>query len=284
MVLVPEVVAAVAPTPVIAAGGIGSGRQLAAAIALGAQGGWAGSIWLTTVEGQVDAAVTPKLLRATSSDTVRSRAISGKPARRLRSTWAWDDREEPPGPACRSSSCSRRRRSEHPPLREETGRDDLVTSPVGQIVGAMNELKPVDQVLAEIGARLEATQELRGGAVGQRRCAFRCPYCSGCHGVREGCGARAVAGRARARRPLQKSWQKGPEMLPLVRQENAALAGGRFSPEKSFVFLAASALGLAAGCGGTVTSRDTGAGGTGVSGAGGTGVGIPGNRAARGQP
>src|SRR6202042_2885201 len=85
MVLVPEVVAAVAPVPVVAAGGIGGGRQLAAAIALGAQGGWCGSIWLTPVEGQVDSAVTRKLLRASSSDTVRSRAISGKPARQLRS-------------------------------------------------------------------------------------------------------------------------------------------------------------------------------------------------------
>ena len=64
MVLVPEVVDAVAPTPVVAAGGIGSGRQLAAALALGAQGAWAGSIWLTTIEGQIDASVTKKLLAA----------------------------------------------------------------------------------------------------------------------------------------------------------------------------------------------------------------------------
>ncbi len=166
MVLVPEVVSAVAPTPVIAAGGIGSGRQLAAAIALGAQGGWAGSIWLTTVEGQVDAAVTRKLLRATSSDTVRSRAISGKPARQLRSTWseAWDDPKSPqalPMPLQFLLTAEAVGRIHH--FARETGRDDLVTSPVGQIVGAMNELKPVDQVLAEIRSELEATQRYVAG-------------------------------------------------------------------------------------------------------------------------
>lgn len=161
MVLVPEVVDAVAPTPVVAAGGIGGGRQLAAALALGAQGGWCGSIWLTTVEGQIDDAVSRKLLKATSSDTVRSRAISGKPARQLRSTWseAWDD-PEGPGPLpmplqflLTAEAVARVHR-----FARETGRDDLVTSPVGQIVGSMNELKPVGQLLAEIQAELDATK------------------------------------------------------------------------------------------------------------------------------
>ena len=166
MVLVPEVVDAVAPTPVIAAGGIGGGRQLAAALALGAQGGWCGSIWLTTVEGQIDAAVTRKLLKASSSDTVRSRAISGKPARQLRSTWseAWED---PKGPSplpmplqflLTAEAVARIHR-----FARETGRDDLVTSPVGQIVGRMNELKPVQRVLEEIQAELDATQRYLAG-------------------------------------------------------------------------------------------------------------------------
>jgi NAD(P)H-dependent flavin oxidoreductase YrpB (nitropropane dioxygenase family) len=166
MVLVPEVVSAVAPTPVIAAGGIGSGRQLAAALALGAQGGWAGSIWLTTVEGQIDAAVTRKLLRASSSDTVRSRAISGKPARQLRSTWseAWDDPKGPgplPMPLQFLLTAEAVGRIHH--FARETGRDDLVTSPVGQIVGAMNALEPVDEVLARIAAELEATRGYLAG-------------------------------------------------------------------------------------------------------------------------
>src|SRR5207302_3816888 len=85
MVLVPEVVDAVAPAPVLAAGGIGSGRQLAAAMALGADGGWTGSIWLTAAENQMcPAVVKDKLVAATSRDTVRSRAMTGKPARQLK--------------------------------------------------------------------------------------------------------------------------------------------------------------------------------------------------------
>ncbi len=166
MVLVPEVVDAVAPTPVVAAGGIGNGRQLAAALALGAQAGWAGSIWLATVEGQIDDAVTRKLLRATSSDTVRSKAISGKPARQLRSTWsqAWDD-PKGPGPLpmplqflLTAEAVARIHR-----FARETGRDDLVTSPVGQIVGSMNALRPVGDVVAQIQRELDETRRYLAG-------------------------------------------------------------------------------------------------------------------------
>ena len=85
MVLVPEVVDAVAPMPVLAAGGIGRGRQMAAAMALGAQGVWCGSVWLTTEEAETHPAVKEKFLAATSADTVRSRSLTGKPARMLRS-------------------------------------------------------------------------------------------------------------------------------------------------------------------------------------------------------
>ena len=75
MVLVPEVVDAVAPTPVLAAGGIASGRQIAAALALGAQGVWCGSIWLTTEEAETHPVVKQKFVRAGSSDTVRSTGV-----------------------------------------------------------------------------------------------------------------------------------------------------------------------------------------------------------------
>ena len=97
MVLVPEVVDAVAPTPVLAAGGIGRGSQIAAAFALGAEGVWCGSIWLTTDEAETDPAVQQKFLAASSSDTVRSRSLTGKPARMLRSAWtdAWEEAGAP---------------------------------------------------------------------------------------------------------------------------------------------------------------------------------------------
>ena len=99
MVLVPEVVDAVA-APVLAAGGIGCGRQVAAALALGAAGVWMGSAWLVTREYQqlsAAPAVQQALLDATSSDTVRSRIYSGKPARLLKNRWtdAWEQQGAP---------------------------------------------------------------------------------------------------------------------------------------------------------------------------------------------
>ena len=100
MVLVPEVVDAVGPdVPVLAAGGIGRGRQMAAALALGAQGVWTGSIWLTVAEADTNPIAVEKMLAANSRGTVRSRSMTGKPARQLRTAWtdAWerDDTPEP---------------------------------------------------------------------------------------------------------------------------------------------------------------------------------------------
>ena len=114
MVLVPQVVDAVAPTPVLAAGGIATGRQMAAALALGAEGVWCGSVWLTTHEAETSPVIREKFLAATSADTRRSRSLTGKPARMLRSAWtdAWDE----PGRArsrcpCRCRACWSRMRS-----------------------------------------------------------------------------------------------------------------------------------------------------------------------------
>lgn len=97
MVLVPQVVEAVWPTPVLCAGGVASGRQMAAALALGAQGVWTGSIWLMSAEAETHPVVRQKFRRASSSDTLRSRATTGKPARQLRSAWteAWEDPTSP---------------------------------------------------------------------------------------------------------------------------------------------------------------------------------------------
>src|SRR4051812_3808292 len=101
MVLVPEVVDAVGDrVPVLAAGGIGSGRQVAAALSLGASGAWTGSCWLTTSEYAMttgDSAVQTALLGAKSTDTVRTRIYTGKPARLLRTRWteAWQQEDAP---------------------------------------------------------------------------------------------------------------------------------------------------------------------------------------------
>ncbi|WP_371665082.1 nitronate monooxygenase family protein [Streptomyces sp. NBC_01241] len=150
MVLVPDVVDAVGPLPVLAAGGIGSGEQIAAGLALGAQGVWLGSLWLTTEEADLHSrALTRKLLAAGSGDTVRSRALTGKPARQLRTEWtdAWDD-PAGPGPLPMplqgllvADAVSRIQKY-------ETGA--LLGTPVGQIVGRMNSERSVQAVFDDL--------------------------------------------------------------------------------------------------------------------------------------
>lgn len=161
MVLVPEVVDAVAPAPVLAAGGIGRGRQLAAALALGAQGVWTGSIWLTTREHELQDELRAKLLAATSRDTVRSRSLTGKPARQLRTAWtdAWEDPATPqplalPLQYLLTSEAQHRIRI--------SGKEALLGIPVGQIVGSMTASRPVAEVLDALEHEaLEAIARLR---------------------------------------------------------------------------------------------------------------------------
>ena len=154
MVLVPEVVDAVAPLPVLAAGGIANGRQLTAALALGAQGVWLGSVWLTTEEAETHPVVKEKFLRATSRDTVRSRSLTGKPARMLRSAWteAWSDPANPAPlpmplqPRLVREAQARIARSAH----KSPGAEELINYFVGQVVGSMNHVKSVRSVVEEL--------------------------------------------------------------------------------------------------------------------------------------
>jgi NAD(P)H-dependent flavin oxidoreductase YrpB (nitropropane dioxygenase family) len=149
LVLVPDVVDAVAPVPVLAAGGIGDGRQLAAVLALGAQGAWTGSIWLTTAESNVADVVRDKLLRAGSRDTVRSRALTGKPARQLRTPWtdAWDD---PGGPGALPMPLQFMLTAEAQTRIGVSGNEALAGSPVGQIVSRMDRVRPVSDVVRDL--------------------------------------------------------------------------------------------------------------------------------------
>ncbi|MEM9130930.1 MAG: nitronate monooxygenase [Actinomycetota bacterium] len=156
MVLVPEIVDAVAPVPVLAAGGIGTGRQMAASLALGAEGVWCGSVWLTTTEAETHPAVKEKFLAATSSDTLRSRSRTGKPARQLRSAWTdeWEGESSPgtlgmPLQPMLIAEASRRidRAAMNP---DNTGAVQLANYFVGQIVGSMNESKSADRVVIEM--------------------------------------------------------------------------------------------------------------------------------------
>ncbi|MFE9622748.1 NAD(P)H-dependent flavin oxidoreductase [Streptomyces sp. NPDC006527] len=150
MVLTPEVVDAVSPLPVLAAGGIGSGRQIAAALALGAQGVWLGSLWLTTAEADLHSpALTRKLLAAGSGDTVRSRALTGKPARQLRTEWtdAWDD---PDGPGTLPMPLQGLLVAEAVSRIQKYEVDPLLGTPVGQIVGRMNSVRTVRAVFDDL--------------------------------------------------------------------------------------------------------------------------------------
>jgi NAD(P)H-dependent flavin oxidoreductase YrpB (nitropropane dioxygenase family) len=154
MVLVPEVVDAVGDTPVLAAGGIATGRQIAAAMALGAQGVWCGSVWLTTEEAETHPVVKEKFLAATSSDTVRSRASTGKPARQLRSAWtdAWDDPKNPdplPMPLHGMLIAEAQVRMSRSAATNDGARE-LINYFVGQAVGQMNQVKPAAQVVLQL--------------------------------------------------------------------------------------------------------------------------------------
>ena len=160
MVLVPEIADAVgARAPVLAAGGIGCGRQVAAALALGAVGVWMGSAWLTTEEytfGSAMPALREALLAATSSDTVRSRIYSGKPARLLKNSWtdAW---LEPGAPDPLPMPLQNLLVAEAHQRLMRSGNPDVIPMPVGQIVGRMNEVRPVADVIAGLVAELDET-------------------------------------------------------------------------------------------------------------------------------
>jgi NAD(P)H-dependent flavin oxidoreductase YrpB (nitropropane dioxygenase family) len=150
MVLTPEVVRAVDPLPVLCAGGIGSGEQVAAALALGAQGAWLGSIWLTTAEAELHSrALTRKLLAAGAGDTVRSRALTGKPARQLRTDWtdAW---ETPEGPGTLPMPLQGLLVADAVTRIQKYEVEPLLGTPVGQIVGSMNSERPVQAVVDDL--------------------------------------------------------------------------------------------------------------------------------------
>ena len=170
MVLVPEVVDTVAPLPVLAAGGIASGRQVAAALALGAQGVWCGSVWLTTQEAETHPAVVAKFLRATSSDTIRSRATTGKPARQLRTAWTdeWENPVNPdplPMPLQTILTADARARIQRSANKPDSGAGALITYFVGQVVGSLRTVRPARQVVLNmVEEYLEAVERLGGSA------------------------------------------------------------------------------------------------------------------------
>ena len=158
LVLIPEVARAVrdmgANTPILAAGGITTGEQMAASMAMGAAGAWCGSVWLTTAEAETNPIVKEKMLEASSRDTVRSRSRTGKHSRQLRSPWtdAWEGEDAPtPLPMPLQSFISEPALNHIDKLSQagHDGAKELATYWVGQGVGLMNQSMSAGQVVQQ---------------------------------------------------------------------------------------------------------------------------------------
>jgi NAD(P)H-dependent flavin oxidoreductase YrpB (nitropropane dioxygenase family) len=176
VVLVPEVLEALhsigSSLPVLAAGGIVTGRQMAACMAMGAAGAWTGSVWLTTTEAETSPVVKEKMLSATSAGTIRSRSRTGKFCRQLRSDWtdAWEQEGAPrPLPMPLQSMVSDTAMSKVLKLANggHEGARKLASYFVGQGVGLMNSTQSTRAVVLDFMSdyllaveRLQATIEV----------------------------------------------------------------------------------------------------------------------------
>jgi len=158
LVLVPEVIKAIKPirdVPVLAAGGIMTGRQMAACMAMGAAGAWTGSVWLATVEAETTEIFREKMIAASSRDAIRSKGRTGKPARQLRSVWtdAWDRAPESPGALPMPLQSIISRDAFHSIDRAAASGNakarDLVSYFVGQGVGLIDSVKSAGAVVQE---------------------------------------------------------------------------------------------------------------------------------------
>ncbi len=154
MVVVPEVCKAVEEynCSVVAAGGIVTGRQMAAAMAMGADGVWTGSVWLTTTEAETAPSIKEKLLSTQSNQTVRAKSRTGKFSRQVRSPWtdAWEDQDAPDAlPMPLQSKVSEPALRKVTPLADagHKGAKQLAPSGVGQGVGMMNQSLRTAQVV-----------------------------------------------------------------------------------------------------------------------------------------
>jgi NAD(P)H-dependent flavin oxidoreductase YrpB (nitropropane dioxygenase family) len=165
IVLWPQIIDAVGDTPVLAAGGIGSGRQMAAAMAMGAQGAWSGSIWLGVEESHGEPAQKESYYNASSEDTVRSRSYTGKPCRMLKNDWteAWaaDGNPKPLGMPLQGmvtyNAISRTAQ-----YANVNDCQKVAFNPVGQVVGQMNSQQKCRDIMFELlSGYVDATERLQ---------------------------------------------------------------------------------------------------------------------------
>jgi NAD(P)H-dependent flavin oxidoreductase YrpB (nitropropane dioxygenase family) len=168
MVLTPEIVALAAGRPVLAAGGIASGRQMAAALALGADGVWCGSVWLSSAEDVANQATKGKFLAATSSDTLRSPTRTGKPARQLRSAWhdEWERPDSPPPLPLPLQPLLVSEAWQRIDAAAEAGHEGalrLESFFIGQVVGSFRDVRPAAEITRQIVADCEQRIAELGG-------------------------------------------------------------------------------------------------------------------------
>lgn len=161
LVVVPQIVEAAGSVPVIAAGGIATGAQIAATMALGAQGVWMGSAWLASTESDAHPIVKERLVAAAADDTAITRAVTGKPTRQLKTDWteAW---LRPDAPAPLPS-----------PVQQVLSRDPIVSafqhdvsafmgSAAGQAVSYITTQEPVRAIIERLTTELsDALDRLR---------------------------------------------------------------------------------------------------------------------------
>jgi len=171
MVLIPEVVRAVKKirdVPVLAAGGIMTGEQMAASMAMGAQGVWTGSVWLASTEAETSEAFREKMIRARSRDTVRSKARTGKPSRQLRSSWhdAWEGDTSPgslPMPLMGMLSRPAFDAIEKAAANGNQAAYELVSYWVGQGVGLIDQVRSATAIVQEFKVEFaDAVENLMG--------------------------------------------------------------------------------------------------------------------------
>jgi NAD(P)H-dependent flavin oxidoreductase YrpB (nitropropane dioxygenase family) len=167
-VLTPEIVDLAGDVPVLAAGGIATGRQMAAALALGAAGVWCGSVWLSSHEDITPEVVKRKFLAATSSDTLRSKTRTGKPARQLRSAWhdEWEREGSPeplPMPLQPLLVGEAWDRIDAAASVGHAKATELESFFIGQVVGGFTELRPAGEIARRIVADCEKQIENLAG-------------------------------------------------------------------------------------------------------------------------
>ena len=160
--IVPEVVAIAGDTPVVAAGGVTTGRHLAAALCMGAAGVWTGTLWLASRESDTDMIVKEKLVAATADDTVYSRCISGMPMRVLKCAWT-DEWSKPDAPPVLSAPYQMLLSSAYIQAANDYRRADLMTEAAGQGVDFVTTMKPARQIVLDLVEEALATfDELTG--------------------------------------------------------------------------------------------------------------------------